>query len=97
MSIRYVLECESRNKTSLEVGNDGFTGRLGFCVECRQIANAIRDPNRPRDPAVCSSCSTDAPLLPLKRKGSEVTHPHPQEAMDCWTSWKCIIRMIPAS
>ena len=83
MSIRYVLECESCFKASQEVGNDGFTGSLGFCGECRQIANAVPDPNRPRDPAVCSSCFADAHLLPLRRRGSEVNHPHQEEAMDC--------------
>lgn len=83
MSIRYVLECELCHKVSQEVGDDGFTGSLGFCGECRQIANAVRDPNRPRDSAVCSYCFTDAHLLPLRRGGREVRHPHQEESMDC--------------
>lgn len=83
MSVRYVLSCDSCGKSSDEVGNDGFTGALGFCQQCRQITNAARPQDSPLAPAACVLCGSELALKPLTRGGRTVTNPPKEGQMDC--------------
>lgn len=98
MSVRYSLRCEACEKVSQEVGNDGFTGPLGFCSECREISNAFRSETRPLDNPVCSSCGSETRLLPLKSGAKELAQFEKVSILDCpWCEANASLKPAGAS